>query len=246
MKKEIETIIFDFDGVIANSLDQVIYVLKEYSKSYMLDVYYKLLKLYFKVKPKAIRERILKPMAKRVIYAARTVRDQHIDRNLFRNLGILGFVKHLKFPKILIPFLVFRLRKAYNQRSDYIDPFEDIPELLKQLSQDYKLYILSTNSKDFIHNFLNKYNLTKYFDKVFTEDTIFKKEKALEKIIKEENIDKNKAVYIGDGTRDINSCKAINLPIIAATWGYEAKDLLEKAEPDYIAEKPEEVANLVR
>ncbi|MBC8014963.1 MAG: hypothetical protein H7X79_04380, partial [Sporomusaceae bacterium] len=52
-------------------------------------------------------------------------------------------------------------------------------------------------------------------------------------------------IYIGDEVRDVISCKKVSIKVIAVTWGYDSLDYLLENKPDFIANKPEEILNIV-
>jgi phosphoglycolate phosphatase len=38
-------------------------------------------------------------------------------------------------------------------------------------------------------------------------------------------------VYVGDTVGDVHEAKEAGIPVIAVTWGYHTKEMLEKAQP---------------
>lgn len=58
--------------------------------------------------------------------------------------------------------------------------------------------------------------------------------------------DRSEAVYVGDGETDIATAKNSGLPIIAVTWGFRDRKTLERLAPDYIADSPEKIQDLLR
>lgn len=49
------------------------------------------------------------------------------------------------------------------------------------------------------------------------------------------------AVYVGDGETDIATAKAAGLPVIAVSWGFRDRALLETLAPDAIIDSPSEL-----
>lgn len=54
------------------------------------------------------------------------------------------------------------------------------------------------------------------------------------------------AVYFGDGETDIATAKAAELPVVAVSWGFRDKALLNALEPDMIIDSPSEIVSAVR
>jgi phosphoglycolate phosphatase len=71
------------------------------------------------------------------------------------------------------------------------------------------------------------------------------KKRKLSKILKRNGYKPSDAIYIGDEVRDVLACKAISLEVIAVTWGFETKSILEKSNPNYIVDSVDELSELL-
>lgn len=58
-------------------------------------------------------------------------------------------------------------------------------------------------------------------------------------------VDAADAVYVGDGETDIATAKAAGLPVIAVSWGFRDRALLETLAPDAIIDSPRELIEAV-
>ena len=56
---------------------------------------------------------------------------------------------------------------------------------------------------------------------------------------------KDEVVYVGDEVRDIKAAKRAGMKIIAASWGYNEREALEKYKPDLIVDRPVELIEVV-
>ena len=56
---------------------------------------------------------------------------------------------------------------------------------------------------------------------------------------------KSEIIYIGDELRDIEACRAVNVPIISVSWGFNSTEILEKNNPGMVAANTEEVYNFI-
>ncbi len=68
---------------------------------------------------------------------------------------------------------------------------------------------------------------------------------GVEYALKTLDVDPKNAVYVGDGETDIATAKNSRLPVIAVTWGFRDKSLLETLVPDRIIDSPSEIASAV-
>ncbi|MDQ0205216.1 HAD family hydrolase [Pectinatus haikarae] len=68
---------------------------------------------------------------------------------------------------------------------------------------------------------------------------------AAEIIIKTMNIPKSKIIYVGDSKTDILTAKNAGIESIGVTWGFRDRKELEKYGAVYIADRPEDILNIV-
>lgn len=52
-------------------------------------------------------------------------------------------------------------------------------------------------------------------------------------------------IYIGDSEVDIETANNTGIPCIIVTWGFRDREDLEKLLPDYIVDRPEEIINIL-
>lgn len=63
------------------------------------------------------------------------------------------------------------------------------------------------------------------------------------KVLSEMNVDKSRAVYIGDSEVDIMTASNSTLPIIAVSWGFRDKDFIRSKGAEIIVDSPKELLN---
>lgn len=69
-------------------------------------------------------------------------------------------------------------------------------------------------------------------------DSVFR---ALEEL----SVYKDKAVYVGDSEVDVKTAKNSGLKSIGVTWGFRGRKILEQEGADYIIDNPEELLNII-
>lgn len=67
---------------------------------------------------------------------------------------------------------------------------------------------------------------------------------GVEKALAALGADRREAVYVGDGETDIQTAKNSGLPVVAVTWGFRDRKVLEALSPDYIINSPDELVSL--
>lgn len=140
--------------------------------------------------------------------------------------------------------LFFKGRRQMHRVISKVKPFEDMPETLKKLhAEGHELFILSHNTVANIHAFLHHYELHTYFLETYGGVGLFGKSSVLRRLLKEQNLEKEDALYIGDELRDVQAAQSIKLRVIAVTWGFARPADLEALEPTALAAEP---ADLIR
>lgn len=176
-------------------------------------------------------------------YHFRKVEDHEIES--LRHLSSRELVRFLEIPFYKIPKLIPLLRQQLLQEMPSLRPFDPMPQIIERLYQaTCVMGILTSNSVENVTIWLETHNLRQYFKFIHIESTYFSKGYLLKKTLKKYNIDKSKAFYIGDETRDIEAAKKNGIQSIAVTWGYNSEKALAPWQPTYIIQKPEELLRI--
>jgi phosphoglycolate phosphatase len=155
-------------------------------------------------------------------------------------------IKLLKVPLIKLPFILMRARSLLSSEMEKLKPFEGIKEVTDYLSRGkFDFGILSSNSKENVSSFLKK-NQMDHFNFIFSEKSIFGKEKALFKLIKKRKLKSENIIFVGDETRDIEAAKKAKVKTIAVSWGINKEELLKRHNPDYLAKTPKGLIEILK
>lgn len=149
----------------------------------------------------------------------------------------------LRIPFHRMPSFYRRVKRKARARFLRAELFPEITDLLQALSRQFDVIILTSNKKDIVEAVLNEHSID--VDEVIAGVPLFRKAKALTNLLKRRGLRTHELFYIGDEVRDIKACKKANVPICAVTWGFHSKELLRRAEPDYLIETPAELLQLV-
>ncbi|TLX95726.1 MAG: carotenoid oxygenase [Thaumarchaeota archaeon] len=203
------TIVFDFDGTIADTLSVVIKIANRFADDYGYH------KIPLSDLPK-LREK--KPSA------------------ILRHLGISIF---------RLPIVARKIRFEMNKEIVHLQAAVNLRNTLVVLKESgCILGILTTNSRENVMAFLKNNNL-ELFDFVYSGRAVFGKSRLLKKLMKAKTIPHNDPIYVGDEIRDIEAAKKAGIKVIGVSWGYNTRNALQKAHPDHIVERPEELQKII-
>ncbi|RPK03148.1 HAD-IA family hydrolase [Priestia endophytica] len=174
----------------------------------------------------------------------RKINDEEVA--YLSTLSVTDRFKRLNVPIYKLPSLGITIKQRYQKYISNLDPVSGINEVIHELKKrGYRLGFLTTNSRDVTHQFLTS-NSMNVFDYTHYSFNPFSKTKEISSFLKKNKLNQKDVLYIGDELRDIKAAKKNHLYCIAVSWGYDSKELLEAGEPNHIADRPQDILNILQ
>jgi phosphoglycolate phosphatase len=165
---------------------------------------------------------------------------------LIKNISSREIVKRSEISIFKLPFLVRRVRAELSKEIAELQPIKGIAQvLLKLKKQGYILGIVTSNNKENVNIFLAKNQLDHLFSYIYSSTAIFGKHRVLNQVIREHNIVQSDIIYVGDETRDIRSARKSLISVVAVSWGFNAAEILQEHQPDYLVAEPSELLEAI-
>jgi phosphoglycolate phosphatase len=121
------------------------------------------------------------------------------------------------------------------------------PEVVKLIHTcKEKGYFLAVVSSDFPETLLpevSAYGLENVFSEIITDAN--DKLEPVKKILKEHKLNLEDTYFVGDSNHEIDVSKKTGIKSVAVTWGFTSESKLKASNPDYVAHKVEELANIL-
>lgn len=207
----IKSLVFDFDGTIADSLQVVI------------EIYNTILAPAYNIRP-----------------------VQRNEEEIFRATDPRSLLRDNKISIFRLPVMVLRAHKEIGKKISEIKPITNIIELLNTLRKSsLTLGVCTSNSRKNVLAFLEEHKMLDLFDFIYSGKHLFGKDKLIRKLLKEHKLNKDETLFVGDEIRDVEAAHKAGLKVIAVTWGYNTRDALKLAGPDFVAESPEEIIGFI-
>lgn len=162
-----------------------------------------------------------------------------------RYIGTKQLLEEFNIKGLRLYIMVIMARTEINKYKDKIKIFPGIDKQLLKLSQNHKLFVVTSNSNNHTLCVLNKDDLAKYFVDINSSISYLGKDKKLLNLMHKYNLDPKQTIYVGDETRDVQAAKKAGIKACAVTWGYENKQRLIKSKPDKIITKPNQLRKFV-
>jgi phosphoglycolate phosphatase len=155
--------------------------------------------------------------------------------NMYESMFKMGMSKE----KILR--IVYTMKDGLLEHQDKIDLFPGIQKVIKTLSKDNLLYIVTSSETDLVIKFLKIHGINQFFEDVIGSDKEHNKIKKI-KSIKEKYPD-GCFFYIGDTAGDIVEGRNADVKTVAVGWGWHGKNVLLDENPDFFIEKSRDLLN---
>lgn len=128
-------------------------------------------------------------------------------------------------------------------------PYDGIHALLKELNgKGYLMGVISNKRQEYTVELIKKiFPDIPFVDVVGDhEDHPRKPDPTTTKlIIQEMMLSSSQVILVGDSQVDVQTARNANIPVIAVTWGFRSVEELTEANPDYFADTPADIFDIV-
>lgn len=101
-------------------------------------------------------------------------------------------------------------------------------------SEGKKIIIFSSANQEFVEKEAKEYG---FLDNIhYIDASNHNKLEKIDALLETHEIEKEKTIYVGDMVHDVDTANAAGITSVAVLSGYDSKEKLEKAKPDYIIE----------
>ena len=121
--------------------------------------------------------------------------------------------------------------------------FKNIPEALEQIARQHHIYIITSNLSSATRAVLLQNNIH-CVEGVIGADLEKSKVKKIERV--RALYPNEPAFYIGDTKGDMLEGRRAGAHTVAVTWGWHDEERLLQGKPDYIAQSPQELGEILR
>ncbi len=203
-------IIFDYDGVLADTLDDLIQFGQE---------------------------------------ACNQLGIHHlVTKDDLGNLEVMSFAtfgRACEVPEHLIDDFVKISLNLFAEKETPPAIFAGLDQVIRHFSANHKIAVVTTNSSQNVHAFLVKHRLDSFIHAVYGVDTPGSKAQKIS-MARERFVENGEAVFmIGDSLSDVRAAKEAGVTSIAATWGHQSLETLQRGEPYHVVSSPNNLIEVI-
>ena len=157
-----------------------------------------------------------------------------------KGLTARQLIRHSGIPLFKIPALLRRVRSELRQQTAQIPPCLGMPTVIRQLhAQNHALGVITSNTPEAVKAFLAVHDLEQCFFAIDGGGTLFRKGKLILTCLERHQLAPDRTVYVGDEVRDIDAARFAGVRPISVTWGFNNREALIAARPDWLIDNPE-------
>jgi phosphoglycolate phosphatase len=177
-------------------------------------------------------------------YGIRQVEEHELGH--LRHLSLKQLLDHLDIPKRRVPALISRGTGLMRGNITRLRMIDGMTEVLTELRRHVHSFgILTSNATANVDLFLRTHGLREQFDFISSTSKLTGKSKHLKAIRKTFSLRTEEILYIGDELRDVRASQKAGVPIAAVTWGFNSRESLAAAEPDFLFDQPADFLRLL-
>jgi len=141
--------------------------------------------------------------------------------------------------------------KAYYSLAEKTKPRKNVRKVFDWLKKNKILIgILSFHLKKDIEKNLKKHNLDEYLNVIIGTNTMEEagtsENKKVKSALSNLKISNDEIIYVGDMAHDLSEGKKYGFLVVGITNGWQSKDKLVKAKPDYLIEDMRELIDVIK
>lgn len=173
-----------------------------------------------------------------------------VTRDDLNNLEVMSFASYgraCEVPERLVDEFVKISLNFFAEKKSPPDIFADLSNVIKHLSVDHTLAIVTTNSSQNVNAFLVRHGLDGLIRAVYGVDSPGSKAQkismARDRLL--ENRKQEPVFMVGDSLSDVLEAKEASVISIAVTWGHQSLKNLLRGNPDYVAASPQDLIGII-
>ena len=205
-------IIFDYDGVLADTLDDLLQFGQE--------------------------------ACDRLGVRHSVTRD---DLGKLEEMSFASYGRTCEVPEHLVDEFVRICLSSFAQKRSPPAIFTDLSDVVRHLSANHTIAIVTTNSAQNVKTFLVKHNLDGCIHAIYGVDSPGSKAQKISMARNRLSNEKRQepVFMVGDSLSDILAARKASVASIAVTWGHQSLEYLLHGNPDYVVSSPYDLVGII-
>ena len=173
-----------------------------------------------------------------------------VTKDDLNNLEVMSFSSYgraCEVPEHLVDEFVKICLNFFAERKSPPDIFPGLRNVIRYLSVNHSIAIVTTNSSQNVNAFLVRHGLDSLVHAVYGVDSpgskVQKISMARSRLL--ENREQEPVFMVGDSLSDVLAAKEAAVTSIAVTWGHQSLENLLRGNPDYVVSSPHDLIGMI-
>lgn len=139
-------------------------------------------------------------------------------------------------------------KKFFIKQNKAFEPLkleEDIKKVLKKISKEYSLFIVSSNQESALDTYFHNSNFIDIFKEIYGMETHKSKIEKFKMIFKKYNLESEDCIFITDTLGDILEANEVGLKTVAVDFGFHCEKTLKEGNPIEIVSSFDELSEVI-
>ncbi len=173
-----------------------------------------------------------------------------VTKDDLSNLEVMSFASFgqaCEVPEHLVDEFVKICLDFFAEKKSPPAIFPGLSNVVRDLSVNHMIAIVTTNSSQNVHAFLIEHGLDRFIHTVYGVDSPGSKAQKIS-IARDRlaaSIKKESVFMVGDSLSDIYAAKEACVTSVAVTWGHQNLEYLLRANPDYVVADPQDLLEII-
>jgi phosphoglycolate phosphatase-like HAD superfamily hydrolase len=173
-----------------------------------------------------------------------------VTKDDLNNLEVMSFATYgqaCEVPQPLIDEFVKICLNSFAEKDSPPAIFPGLSSVLRYLSTNHRMAIVTTNSSHNVNAFLIAHGLNRLITAVYGVDSPGSKTQKIA-MARNRLLDKGRreiVFMVGDALSDVVAAKEASVTSVAVTWGHQSLENLLRGNPDHIVSSPGELIDVI-
>jgi len=168
------------------------------------------------------------------------------DLDALETMAVPEYGKQLNLPLQHIDEFVHRYLQMFDQKPSPPKLFEGMDQVVTQAAKHNQIAIVTGNTTPTVEAFLKQHGLREHIKLVIGVEQKVPRAEKIRMAVKELDGATESVYMVGDSVSDIRAAQETSVKSIAAGWGHQSLEHLRSMRPDYLANSPQELLELMR
>ena len=174
-----------------------------------------------------------------------------VTKDDLSNLEVMSFASFgqaCEVPEHLVDEFVKICLNFFAEKKSPPAIFTGLSNVVRCLSVNHMIAIVTTNSSQNVHAFLVEHGLDRFIHAVYGVDSLGSKAQKIS-IARDRlaaGIKKESVFMVGDSLSDIYAAKEACVTSVAVTWGHQSVEYLLRGNPDYVVTYPQNLLEVIQ